>query len=93
MKHLTAAVKDAVLATGVSIHDTNRYRATVARTTRALTQLVEQAALRGLDERVMSGFFKLSANEPQRLPKLVDSIVGLRLPDVARALLAYDASH
>lgn len=92
MKHLTAAVKDAVQATGIEPWDSRR-NATVARATRALTALFEQAALKGCEDKVISGYFKLSANEPHRLPKLVDSIVALRLPDVARALVAYDGTH
>ena len=91
MKHLTAAVKDAVQATGIAPWDSRRTAAT-AKATRALTVLAEAAALRGsaVEDRVWGGYFKLSANEPQRLPKLVDSIVMLRLDDVARALMAYD---
>jgi len=91
--HLTAAVKDAVLATGVSIHDRNRYEALVWRTNYALTILFRQAALRGVDEQVIGGFFKLSAHEMHRLPKLVDSIMVARLPDVGRALIAYNDNH
>lgn len=93
MKHLTAMVKDTVLASGVAAWDVNRRHAVTARATRALTQLVEQSALRGMDDQVISGFFKLSAREPHRLTKLVDSIVMLRLPEVAMALVAYDAAH
>lgn len=93
MKHLTAMVKDTVLASGIAAWDTNRRHAVTARTTRALTQLIEQSALRGLDEQVIGGFFKLSAREPHRLNKLVDSIVGCRLPQVAMALVAYNAEH
>lgn len=91
--HLTAAVKDAVLATGIPAWDTNRHTATVRRTNRAITDLFEQAALRGLGDAVVGGYFKLSANEPHRLPRLVDSIVALRLPEVAKALVAYDQQH
>lgn len=92
MKHLTAAVQDAVLAAGIPAWD-GRYNATVARATRALTALFEAAALRGLLDDVVAGYFKLSANEPHRLPKLVDSIVLLRLPEVGRALVTYNAEH
>lgn len=92
-QHLTAAVKDVVLATGISVHDTNRHRAAVARTTRALSALFQASTEHGLVDDVVAGFFKLSAREPGRLPKLVDSIVGLRLPAVARALVDYNAAN
>lgn len=91
--HITAAVRDAVLATGVNIHDTNRHDAVVWRTNYALTILFRQAALRGVDEQVISGFFKLSAHEMHRLPKLVDSIMTARVADVGRALITYDSNH
>lgn len=93
MKYLTAAVKDAVLATGISIHDTNRHTAAVRKATNSLRALADAAAERGLDEEVWAGFFKLSANEPHRLPKLVDSIVMCRLPEVGRALVEYNRTH
>lgn len=92
MDNLTNAVNDAVLAAGIAAWDP-RHNAAVAKATRALTALAEAAEARGLSEKVWGGFFKLSAREPQRLPKLVDSIVGLRLDDVARALLAYNAAN
>lgn len=92
-QHLTAAVKDVVLATGISIHDTNRHRIAVARATRALTSLFEASAEHGMVDDVIAGFFKLSAAEPHRLPKMTNSIVALRLPAVARALVNYNNEH
>lgn len=94
MQVVTAAVKDVVLAAGIAPWDP-RHNAAVAKATRALTALAEAAAMRGpvIEKRVWAGFFKLSANEPNRLPKLVDSIVMLRLDDVARGLLAYHEQH
>lgn len=94
MDNVTAAVKDAVLAAGIAAWDP-RHNAAVAKATRALTALAEAAAMRGpvIEGRVWAGFFKLSANEPNRLPKLVDSIVMLRLDDVARALLRYNRDN
>lgn len=91
--HITAAVKDVMLAEGVSVHDRNRYNAMTARTTYALTALFRQAALRGVEQQVIDGFFKLSANEMHRLPKLVGSIIECRLPAVGRALIDYNASN
>lgn len=95
MKHLTAAARDAVLATGIPAWDVNRHTAAVRKATRNLTVLAEAAALRGtrIEEAVWAGYFKLSANEPQRLPALVASIENFRLDDVARGLLAYNANH
>lgn len=92
MDNVTAAVQDVLTASGILAWD-GRYNAAVARTTRALTSLAEAAELNGVAEAVWAGFFKLSAREPHRLAKLVDSIAMLRLPDVGRALLAYDAAH
>lgn len=91
--NITAAVKDAVLATGVNIHDRNRYHAVTWHTNRAITILFRQAALRGVERQVIDGFFKLSAHEMHRLPALVKSIWEGRVADVGRALIAYDANH
>ena len=91
--HLTAAVKDAVLATGVSIHHTNLYQSKVWHANRALTILFRQAALRGVDQQVIDGFFKLSNGELYRLPKLVQSIWEGRVAEVGRALIAYNDDH
>jgi len=93
-EHLTAAVKDYVLATGTAAWDPRHY-AVVAKGTRALTVLFEAAEIRGpvVAEAVVRGYFKISANEPHRLPALVDSILMLRLDAVARALLAYDRNN
>jgi len=91
--HLTAAVRDAVLATGVSIHDRNRYHAVTWNTNYAITSLFRQAALRGCDRAVIDGFFKLSAHEMHRLPKLVDSVWAGRVAEVGRALIAYNDNH
>lgn len=90
---ITAAVKDAVLATGVNIHDRNRYHAVTWHTNYAITSLFRQAALRGVERQVIDGFFKLSAHEMHRLPALVQSIWEGRTADVGRALIAYDANH
>lgn len=94
MKHVTAAAKDIVSATGMAAWDARR-NAAVARATRAMTVLAEAAAMRGpvVESAVWAGFFKLSATEPHRLSKLVDSITMLRLDDVARGLLAYNRNH
>jgi hypothetical protein len=92
--YITAAVQDAVHAANIPAWDI-RHNAIVAKATRALTTLDEAAALRGpvVRANLWAGFFKLSANEPHRLPKLVDSIVMLRLDDVARALLRYNRDN
>lgn len=92
--YLTPAVQDTVRAANVPAWD-SRYNAMVAKATRALTNLDEAAQMRGPVVRadLWAGFFKLSANEPHRLPRLIDSIVMLRLDDVARALLAYNRNN
>lgn len=92
--YLTPAVQDAVRAANIPAWDM-RHNAAVAKATRALTSLDEAASLRGpvVRANLWAGFFKLSANEPQRLPRLVDSIVMLRLDDVARALLRYNRDN
>lgn len=89
--YITPAVQDTVRATNIPAWDM-RHNAVVAKATRALTSLDEAAALRGpvVRANLWAGFFKLSANEPHRLPMLVDSIVMLRLDDVALALLRYN---
>lgn len=88
--HLTAAVKDAVLASGVNIHHRNRYHAVTWHVNYAITTLFRQAALRGVDRQVIDGYFKLSAREMHRLPALVESVWAGRVADVGRALIAYD---
>lgn len=93
MEHLTAAVREVMATLGISIHHRNQYLAYTGRTTRALKSLFTQAALRGLDQQVIDGFFKLAANEPHRLPAVVNSIVSCRLPQVAMALVAYNDLH
>lgn len=90
---ITAAVRDAVLATGVSIHHRNRYHAVTWHTNRAITILFREASLRGVDQQVIDGFFKLSAHEMHRLPALVKSIWEGRTADVGRALIAYNDNH
>lgn len=92
--YITPAVQDAVRAANVPAWDP-RHNAMVAKATRALSSLDEAAQMRGpvVRANLWAGFFKLSANEPQRLPKLVDSIVLLRLDDVAVALLAYNLNN
>ena len=95
MKHLTAAVRDAVLATNTPAWDP-RHNAQVFNATYALKMLAVQAALRGpaVEERLWNGYFKLAAHESHRLPALVSSITLGRLDDVARSLLAYnDDNH
>lgn len=94
MKHLTAAAREAVLATNIPAWDP-RYSAKVFNANYALKILAVQSALRGpvVEERVWDGYFKLAAHEPQRLPALVTSIFQGRINDVARALIAYNDNH
>lgn len=92
-RHLTAAVKDAVLATGVSIHHTNRYNAVTWHANRAITLVFRIASLRGQDQQVIDGYFKLSAHEMHRLPALVRSVWAGRTNDVISALIAYNDNH
>lgn len=94
LDYVTPAVQDTVHATNIPAWDI-RHNAVVAKATRALTTLDEAAALRGpvVRANLWAGFFKLSAREPHRLPMLIDSVVMLRLDDVARALLRYNRDN
>jgi hypothetical protein len=89
--YVTAAAKDIVSAAGIAAWDPRR-NAAVARATHAMQALDFWATGFGpvLRDSVWSGFFKLSANEPNRLAKLVDSVILLRTEDVAQHLLRYD---
>lgn len=92
MDRITAGRKDVLAAAGIAPWDI-RYNAAVGRTTRALEALDARAAATVgpvLADRMWAGFFKLSAREPHRLTKLVDSVIALRAEAVVRALLAYD---
>lgn len=89
--NITPAVKDILTAAGIAPWDPRR-NAAVARATHAMQALDFWAMSFGpvLRDSVWSGFFKLSANEPNRLAKLVDSVILLRTEDVAQHLLRYD---
>ena len=93
--HVTIeARKDAVAAMNPGPSGTPLHTAAVAKATLAIDNLAGFANWLGIADAVWAGYFKLSANEPHRLPKLVASIVrDFRTDDVAYALVRYNEEH
>jgi hypothetical protein len=93
--HVTIeARKDAVAAMNPGPSGTPLHTAAVAKATLAIDSLAGFADRRGIADAMWAGYFKLSANEPHRLPKLVASIMrDFRTGDVAYALIRYNDEH